>query len=49
MIKTFAILALIILSGCQPVPDFPNVFSFQSQQDLIDQADEIDRHFNKDR
>ena len=47
MIKATIVLSLIFLSGCQTIPDFPNVFSFQSQQDLLDQEREIHNSFKE--
>ena len=43
MLRIIAIVSLLALVGCKTVfPNFPNVFYFQSHQDLLDQAESID-------
>ena len=42
MNKLLVLFALLSLAGCKTLPNFPNVFYFQSHQDLLDQAESID-------
>ena len=43
MSKFLILIALLSVAGCKTLPNFPNVFYFQSHQDLLDQAESTDR------